>query len=374
MQADKEGFNRPVIDSEACIHCGLCEKSCPVLQADDGQGPVRADAAQADCYTAWATHPEDLGLTSSGGILTQLALHALRGGRAVSLVAYDKAMHPRRMLAQSEAEILHAAGSKYVQAHTDHEHYRQIRDLLKAGVPVLFIGTPCQNAALHRFLRKDHPLLLTAEFLCHGTPSPLLLQKYIAWKQTVSGRTMQNLDMRGKHVGGWVRPSTDHYYTDGSTERIPNGLNPYYRLFCSLLPVNKACFHCRYCSTTRYSDITCGDHNRDDASLCARHGREGISVLLGNTEKGRAAIRGLAQQGLLHLEKDDVSGHIRRQHTFRRPETLPARHAEFMAALPQEDFPTLLHRFIPPHSLSTRMKGTLSWWVRCLLCKLRGTR
>ena len=30
MEADKEGFEYPVIDRDACIRCGLCLKVCPI--------------------------------------------------------------------------------------------------------------------------------------------------------------------------------------------------------------------------------------------------------------------------------------------------------------------------------------------------------
>ena len=31
MTADEEGFWYPVVDKDKCIDCGMCEKSCPIL-------------------------------------------------------------------------------------------------------------------------------------------------------------------------------------------------------------------------------------------------------------------------------------------------------------------------------------------------------
>lgn len=31
MMEDREGFFQPVIDTQMCVECGLCQKSCPVL-------------------------------------------------------------------------------------------------------------------------------------------------------------------------------------------------------------------------------------------------------------------------------------------------------------------------------------------------------
>ena len=32
MIPDEEGFKYPVVDNVKCVGCGLCEKTCPVLQ------------------------------------------------------------------------------------------------------------------------------------------------------------------------------------------------------------------------------------------------------------------------------------------------------------------------------------------------------
>ena len=31
MAPDEEGFNYPLVDTDKCIHCGLCERVCPLL-------------------------------------------------------------------------------------------------------------------------------------------------------------------------------------------------------------------------------------------------------------------------------------------------------------------------------------------------------
>lgn len=48
MQEDKEGFLHPVIDNSVCIHCGLCEKVCPVNH------PVSLGKPSPVVYALWS--------------------------------------------------------------------------------------------------------------------------------------------------------------------------------------------------------------------------------------------------------------------------------------------------------------------------------
>ena len=51
---------------------------------------------------------------------------------------------------------------------------KAVRTDLKAGIKVLFSGTPCQVAGLRAFLKKDYPNLICIDLVCHGVPSPLI--------------------------------------------------------------------------------------------------------------------------------------------------------------------------------------------------------
>lgn len=42
MEADKEGFLYPKVDSEKCINCNLCTKICPVINPQNIRTPIES--------------------------------------------------------------------------------------------------------------------------------------------------------------------------------------------------------------------------------------------------------------------------------------------------------------------------------------------
>ena len=59
--------------------------------------------------------------------------------------------------------------------------FDEILNKLKCGYDVLFIGLPCQVAAIKNLVRittvKGN--LITVDLVCHGTPPPIYLQQHI---------------------------------------------------------------------------------------------------------------------------------------------------------------------------------------------------
>lgn len=59
-------------------------------------------------------------------------------------------------------------GSKYVKADTK-STFKECKEFLDAGKPVLYSGTPCQILALKFFLKQDYANLTTVSIACFGT-------------------------------------------------------------------------------------------------------------------------------------------------------------------------------------------------------------
>ena len=80
---------------------------------------------------------------------------------------------------EQESDIALLQGSKYVQSDLK-DTYGIAKAKLDDGIAVLFSGTPCQIAGLRAFLRKEYDNLICVDVICHGAPSPMVYEKYIA--------------------------------------------------------------------------------------------------------------------------------------------------------------------------------------------------
>lgn len=370
MKQSATGFWRPEIDFSLCRNCGMCMKTCQALHQRGEQDVAAHDSLHAECVAAWVNDRKDALHSSSGGILTALGKQVIRQGGVVSAAGYDAKMVPTLMIAQTEREVEAMAGSKYVQCRTVPEHFRTIKDYLKNGRRVLFIGTPCQVSAINAYVGKATPLLLTADFLCHGTPSPLLLQKYMEWRCGRQKSRMVDMGFRGKTVQGWMRSSIDCYFMNGKVLRTRIDFDPFYGFFSSLLSLNNSCFSCRYASLTRVADITAMDYWHAPQELQRERAYLGMSLVLMHTEKGREIMRELQRDGIISAQGADLASYYHCQPAFCQAAEKPERWEEFMRDLPAGNFPELAAKYLPKRSWKYSLKGKLKWHWSALQRKL----
>jgi coenzyme F420-reducing hydrogenase beta subunit len=255
MQSDKEGFAYPVVDTKQCTNCGLCEKVCPVINQHPERQPIATYAATNSNETVREQ-------SSSGGIFTLLAEETINKGGIVFGAAFNEKWAVEHAFADKIDDIKKFRGSKYVQSNIGNS-YAAAEKILKEGKEVLFSGTPCQIAGLKRFLRKEYKNLKTVDFVCHGTPCPLVWKKYL--DEVCHANKIGNItDIQFRNKAeGWKNYSFVIKYTNNEgykrelREKIGNNL--YMKCFLSDLCLRPSCYKCPARNGKSGSDITLGD-------------------------------------------------------------------------------------------------------------------
>ena len=252
MTEDNEGFLYPQVNEDVCINCGLCEKVCNELYPYEKSEPIHVFAA--------INKDEDIRLrSSSGGIFYLLAKKTIREGGVVFGARFDESWQVYIDYAEDLDGVEAFLGSKYVQARIG-DAYKEAKHFLTQGRKVLFSGTPCQVAGLHKYLRKSYENLLSVDFVCHGTPSPKVWRMYL--DEVVNEiRNIRSIGFRSKEKG-WKNFSFNLRYNQ--SERTISMLsshldNPFMKAFLHDIILRPSCYECKAKECSSKSDITLAD-------------------------------------------------------------------------------------------------------------------
>lgn len=255
MEEDNEGFRYPKIDSSACIDCGLCEKVCPVINADN------EDKSHEQAGYLLQHKDEKIRKEStSGGAFTAIAQWIIAQGGIVFGGGYDKdTFTVIHQSVESEEDLGVFRNSKYVQSNIQYA-FRQVLTQLKADRWVCFSGTPCQIEGLRGFLRhREYEKLVLVDLVCHGIPSPRVLTRYIAAQQQLIGGEFTNVLFRDKYYGYQYSSFSLYNKMKGKDYHKGVDTNGYLRAFFNNLSDRQSCFDCKFKKRYRHSDMTIWD-------------------------------------------------------------------------------------------------------------------
>ena len=210
MKMDEEGFFYPIVDVSICVHCGLCEKVCPMINSKESVSPIEVFAAKND-------NEEVRSLSSSGGIVSLLAENILCSGGKVVGAIWNDSWHVEHEFIDNVGDLHKIRSSKYLQSDTK-DTYKRTKYLLEDGIEVMYTGTPCQIAALKLYLRKTYDNLLAVECVCQSVPSPGVWTKYLHERVEKDRKQLSdivNISFRNKETG-WKGYSCSIDYSDSS--------------------------------------------------------------------------------------------------------------------------------------------------------------
>ncbi|MBM6688478.1 Coenzyme F420 hydrogenase/dehydrogenase, beta subunit C-terminal domain [Collinsella tanakaei] len=299
-------FYRPVIDQDKCIDCGRCTKVCQQLHPAEFREP-------ATWYQGWTEDPAERGASSSGGFATAISRAFARSGGAVCACTFSQGCFGFEVVDDPD-KVARFRGSKYVKSDPS-AVYVQVRDLLKTGCKVLFIGLPCQVSAMRNFVGEgleEH--LYTVDLICHGTPSPQLLDKFLRER----GYELENLEDIAFRRKAWFQ------LRDGAvTIDEPGVVDRYLVAFLEGLDYTENCYSCVYARRKRVSDLTLGD---SWGTELIEEAGNGVSLALCQTPKGEELLR---EAGLKLLAVDEERAAANNKQ-LNRPMGRPAARERFM--------------------------------------------
>lgn len=298
MQPDGLGFLYPVVDETKCVDCHLCEKVCAFNDRYD----TSLNLLQPEVYGARHKDMHEIEQSRSGAVFVAVSDWVLEQGGVVYGAGYTDHFRVVHKRAANKAERDEFRGSKYVQSDMTGV-FQSVKDDLKAGLTVLFSGTPCQTAGLNSYIgRQWRDRLYLVDIVCHGVPAPYLWRDFLAYMEKKQGDTLCRVNFRDKQEFGWAAHKETFTFEHGF--RKTSGQFTF--LFYKHIMFRHSCGVCPYTNTRRPGDLTVADFwgwQKTDPAFNADD--KGVSLVLLNTERGRslfAQVRGRLQVIPVRLE------------------------------------------------------------------------
>lgn len=298
MKEDENGYIYPKIDETKCINCGLCQKTCAYQNYQIEGNSIKA-------YASFNTDEKSLKKSSSGGVFASLASDFLKKGGIVygcAMEHKEELLVPMHIRVDKVEELWKLQGSKYVKSVIDFS-YIDVKEQLKNGKKVLFSGTPCQVAALKKYLSISNvntDNIYYIDLICHGTPSTRFFQDYIRFIENKKKFKILDLKFRNKRYGWGLKGTITYKKPEGRIKEkvFYNRLSSYYNYFLKGKTYRENCYSCKYANIHRNGDITIGDYwgieIQHPEYLKDNGGKititKGISCILVNSKKGEKLL------------------------------------------------------------------------------------
>ena len=331
---DDMEYMNAIIDTNLCVNCNACHRVCP-----------RNNPAKLRVPKKWLQGwGNDLTRsTSSSGGFVQEAMRAMlhSGGVVATCKLIDGEF--KFKLFENESQLAEFIGSKYVKSNPI-GIYKAIKDKLKSGRKVLFIGLPCQVSALRNYV-KDDVNLYTIDLICHGSPSIKLLQKAI----NEYGYDLSKVkSIYFRHL--------DKFAIETQPVRIlPRGVQDRYTMaFLEGLCYTENCYTCYYAQTDRVGDLTIGDSwGTEMTSELSR----GISLILCQTKKGQELLD-IMNFNFFHVDKEKS---IKQNKQLQHPSNIPEKRSFFWKELRKgKRFNSIVMQIYPRKCLKQNIKRALN--------------
>lgn len=336
MQPDALGFLYPKVDVSKCVDCGLCDKVCAFNDQYDRSLNLEAPVT----YGARHKDMAEVATSRSGAAFIALSDRVLDQGGVVYGVGFKDHFRVAHKRAETREERDEFKGSKYVQSDLT-GIFGKVKQDLKDGKKVMFVGTPCQTAGLNSYIGKNlRQGLYLVDIACHGAPGPFLWRDYIAYIEAKKGDRIAKLNFRDKQKYGW-KAHHESFVFEKRAQKVTFPFTFYKELF-----FRQSCFNCKFTNLQRPSDLTLADFwHSENIDQNLHTDNNGMSLLFVNTEKGKALIAEVKDKFATLVE---VDVHKAMQKAFRRPLTPLPQREKFEADYKTRGFEYVFKKYCLP--------------------------
>lgn len=348
---DEEGFWYPQVDKTKCVECGLCEKVCPVLHADELK---KNDLPESICYAAEHKNLEVVFDSTSGGLFSALAEYTYRQHGFVGGAIFNEDLSVSQFISADKHDLPRLRSSKYLQSNAE-GFYKEIKGLVLAGEQVLVCGTPCQMAALRAFLGKDYDNLIIVDFICRGVNSPKIWQKYLQSFEERYGAKVVFAKAKSKEYG-WRNLTQKVKLEDGreffETGKVSNFTRGYLQTNAYCRP---SCYECHFKEFPRMADITLADFWGIEKYNQKLEKNIGTSLVMVNSQKGQAYFAKI--EGKINSFEMPFAAAVAGNPALVKPLAAPrVNREEFFHDVNEMSFTELAEKYIKHPKMSTGQK------------------
>lgn len=355
MREDREGFSYPLINLEKCISCNICHKICPT---ENMPGFNRVHNA----LVGYNSNPIVRRESASGGAFKSL------------IDVYDKDVNVFGATWAGRSCVIHAEAtkedayrkfhkSKYIQSNTSYT-YCQVKNQIKSGKKVIYVGTPCQIAGLRSFIGQSKPNLLCVDIVCHGVSSGKVLESYFETMDKKNSKvTGIDFRLKTKRNGEFNSKCALLYYEDGTRKVVDYDSSGFLRGFANGLFFRPSCAVCPFAKAERVSDLTIGDAWGVEKIKPDLNPHEGVSLIFANTEKGEKVLQIIRDRNHFFIEAEPdvlIAGNGR----LLKPDVGHSKRKEFFERFEDENFEQLVQFCIPRISLMHKVGYRIKLFLR----------
>ena len=346
---DEYGEIHPKVDTDACIDCKLCQKTCPNNREIAFRYP-------SHCYAAWITNKEKRKICATGGIGTELSEFVIKHGGIIFGSRYDEKLNPIITWTDNITELERFKGSRYVQSKVGEETYKQVKEFLRTGKQVLYIGTPCQIAGLYGFLKKSYDNLITVDLICHGVSPSIYLKEEVEYLTEKYGlKNVSDIRFRGNDGNNyrltlWNKARRKLFPRNNYRQKIfdEDFLDDcYIQGFLKGVSLRENCYSCNYARPERISDITIGDFIGLGTNIPFNYPKGNVSSITTNTQKGYDFLMSVDKgNGELHLIERNYKERLEYRPSLMEPFKRDARNAAFRENYEVEGFSKAIRKVL----------------------------